>query len=233
MAEHVAQAGPHEGHDTNDGLRFPRPRVAVITPTYNRAALLPRAIESVLAQTLTDWELLIVDDGSSDNTTAVVAPYVAAHANIRYLLHQNRGAGLARNAGMQATFGHYIAFLDSDDAYMPEHLASRVAYLDAHPEVDLIQGGFLSDEEIMVRDYFNPTQFINLRACALGPTFVGRRNVFVRLGGFRDLPFNQDTDLWQRALSAGFRTADVDHPRTYIYTQASDSITRQRSAGLL
>jgi glycosyltransferase involved in cell wall biosynthesis len=90
------------------------PLVTVIIPTYNRARLLGRAIDSVLAQIFTDFELIIVDDGSVDNTRQLVLGY--ADQRIRYLRHErNQGANAARNTGVRAATGKYVAFLDSDD----------------------------------------------------------------------------------------------------------------------
>ncbi|ABL65478.1 glycosyltransferase family 2 protein [Chlorobium phaeobacteroides] len=102
-----------------------QPEISVILPTFNRARLLDTAIQSVLGQTFTDWELLVVDDGSSDNTFDLVNPYITENPRIRYLRHCNRKLNNTRNAGIQAAFGRYITFLDSDDSYTPDHLESR------------------------------------------------------------------------------------------------------------
>lgn len=110
-------------------MRIMSPTVSVILPTYNRAKTLPRAIGSVLAQTYTDYELIIVDDGSTDDTPAVLQPY-AARENVRVIFQQNAGAAAARNAGVTAALGRYIAFQDSDDEWLPEKLAVAVSALD-------------------------------------------------------------------------------------------------------
>ncbi len=97
------------------------PLVTVIIPTYNRSALLPRAIKSVVMQSYQNWELLIVDDGSSDNTAQLVASY--KDERIKYLHHViNRGAGAARNTGISSARGEYLTFLDSDDEWLPRKL---------------------------------------------------------------------------------------------------------------
>ncbi|NJN86713.1 MAG: glycosyltransferase family 2 protein [Leptolyngbyaceae cyanobacterium SL_7_1] len=98
--------------------------VSVIIPTYNRADLLSRAIDSVLNQTLTNLELIIVDDGSTDNTAEVVNSF--NDSRIRYIpLGKNCGGGYARNHGIHLATGEFIAFLDSDDVWLPEKLASK------------------------------------------------------------------------------------------------------------
>ncbi len=98
------------------------PFFTVILPTYNRAAFLPKAIESVLAQAETDWELIIVDDGSTDHTHAVVHSYT--DARIRYVYQNNAERSAARNHGIRLAQGQYLCFLDSDDFYLSHHLTA-------------------------------------------------------------------------------------------------------------
>jgi len=101
--------------------RAKNPTVSVIIPTYNRAHLLDRAIRSVLDQTYQDFELIVVDDGSSDPTAEVIATF--ADPRIYYLRHEkNRGAAAARNTGIEASQGDYVAFLDSDCEWLPKKL---------------------------------------------------------------------------------------------------------------
>src|SRR5689334_14515250 len=98
------------------------PLVSVIIPTYNRAGLLPSAIASVIAQTFADWELIIVDDGSTDNTAETVQPGLH-EARLRYVPRPNLGRSAARNFGASLAHGQWLAFLDSDDRYLPDTLA--------------------------------------------------------------------------------------------------------------
>ncbi len=201
------------------------PKISVVLCTYNRAGYLNKCIDSVINQTFRDWELMIVDDGSQDNTFEIVNSYIQDFENVRYLKHQNKKLGYAKNAGIQASFGEYITFIDSDDAYKPNHLESRLEYMQAHPKVDLIEGGFFSEEEIFVADYFKPGKTISLRECVLGPTFFAKRQVFFESGGFNNVPYGEDTDFWSRA-SEKFKTHKLKQPETYIYTRAETSITK-------
>lgn len=203
----------------------PSPEISVVICTYNRDTYLDNGINSVINQTFTDWELIIADDGSQDNTFEIVNRYVQKFPNIRYLKHQNKKQAYAKNAAIQASFGKYITILDSDDAYKPNHLESRLEYMKNHPEIDLIEGGFASEEEIFVADYFQPGQTINLRECVLGPTFFGKRKVFFELGGFENIHYGEDTDFWQRAEKI-FKTQKVTEPQTYLYTRAENSVTK-------
>jgi glycosyltransferase involved in cell wall biosynthesis len=118
------------------------PLVSVIVPTYNRAHVVPRAIASVFNQTFTDFELLIVDDGSTDDTLAAVQAF--ASPRMRYLSHkENSGASSARNTGIKASRGDYIAFLDSDDEWAPSKLEEQVAlFSKMGSDVGVIYSGF-------------------------------------------------------------------------------------------
>lgn len=208
------------------------PEISVILPTYNRAKYLVKCIETVLNQTFQNWELIIVDDGSSDETFNRINPLLMDSDKIRYLKHKNRKLGYTKNAGIQASFGQYITFIDSDDQYKPEHLASRLDYMKSHPELDLIEGGFDADDDIWLADYYHPDQLINLKDCILGPTFFGKRHVFFQLNGFLPLTYAEDREFWDRA-ELQFKTAKLSEPCTYIYTRADDSITTLVSAHLL
>lgn len=116
-------------------------RVSVLMPTHNHAAFIRRAIESLCGQTYGNWELIIVDDASTDRTADLVAPYLDDE-RIRYTrLPENLGRGAATNSGLDAARGEYIAYLPSDDVYYPEHLASLIAILDATPEAVLVYSG--------------------------------------------------------------------------------------------
>jgi glycosyltransferase involved in cell wall biosynthesis len=106
-------------------------KISVIIPTWNRADLLPRAIESVLRQTREADEIIVVDDGSTDETAAAMRPFEAR--GIRYLRKENGGASSARNLGIESAKGEFLAFLDSDDEYRPELLAETMAMLEKHP----------------------------------------------------------------------------------------------------
>src|SRR5262245_25465113 len=104
--------------------------VSVIVPTFNRADTIKRGIRSVQAQTFTDWELIVVDDGSTDNTVALIE---GCDPRLKLIRQENQGTAGARNAGLHASAGSYIAFLDSDDEWLPHHLELCVGFLEALP----------------------------------------------------------------------------------------------------
>jgi len=116
------------------------PAISIIIPTFNRSHVLGKAIESIMAQTFQDWELLIVDDGSTDDTRSLVADYQTRCPAIRYLWQENRKQAVARNHGIRVARGRYLAFLDSDDEWMPEKLSRQSALLDRDPRVGMVYG---------------------------------------------------------------------------------------------
>src|SRR4030042_4827818 len=103
------------------------PKVSVIIPTYNRGNLVLESIQSVFAQTFSDYEIIVIDDGSTDNTREVLHPYLS---KLTYIYEKNSGQSFARNIGILASKGEYIAFLDSDDLWEPEKLETQVKLLD-------------------------------------------------------------------------------------------------------
>jgi glycosyltransferase involved in cell wall biosynthesis len=121
-----------------------QPRTSAIVIFLDEERFLQEAVESVRAQTDSDWELLLVDDGSSDGSTEIARRYARAEpGRIRYLEHAghaNRGMSAARNAGLAAARGDFVAFLDADDVWLPQRLARGAALLDAHPEADMVYG---------------------------------------------------------------------------------------------
>ena len=182
-----------------------QPGLSVIIPTYNRAALVPEAVASVLAQTWRDFEVLVVDDASTDGTAAALAAF---GSRIRLLRHAFRlGVAAARNLGISAARGQWLAFLDSDDLWRPEKLARQMAYLAGHPELVLCQ-----TEETWERRGLKVNQprshrkiggwifFPSLARCLVSPSAVVlNRTVFEEHGGFdENLPAAEDYDLWLR-----------------------------------
>src|ERR1700759_692275 len=107
---------------TGSHLLMTEPLVSVITPAYNAGNFIHETIDSVIAQTYTNWELIIIDDGSTDNTAAIVKQYVVRDSRIKYLYQQNGKQGKARNNGMTHSSGTIIAFLDADDTWTPHKL---------------------------------------------------------------------------------------------------------------
>jgi glycosyltransferase involved in cell wall biosynthesis len=195
---------------------YRRPFFSVIVCTYQRAELLPRALDSLLAQDEPDWEMVVVDDGSTDATADVIQRYGSRLSNMRYLWHSNRGTGLSRNAGVQAATGLFVTFLDSDDEYRTDHLSSRKQMLVDNPTVEFLHGGVQVIGDPWVADKDDPTQRVHINDCVVGGTFVVRRDVLLRLGGFDAVRYADDALFHARAQEAGIVVAVTDHA-SYIY----------------
>ena len=119
--------------DHAKGDRRSRPvLVSVLMPAYDGEAYIQQAIESVIAQTYPNWELIVVDDGSTDNTAGIVATY--EDPRIRYTYQENRGQAAALNRGLDLAQGEYVTTLDTDDWFTPNSLLDRARFLDDHPE---------------------------------------------------------------------------------------------------
>lgn len=202
------------------------PKFSIIIATYNRASVLPRAIDSLLSQSFKDWELWIVDDGSTDNTQVVVEPYLNSGLAISYIKQENQGVAKARNKALPFVNGKYVTFLDSDDWYEPNHLQSRKNLLSENPKVDLLHGGFKVLGNPYVPDKNNLSEKIHLSECFVGATMFVRKEVIQKLNGFKKLPLGADAEFFDRAIKDSVQIMKTENP-TYIYDRTgTESITR-------
>ncbi|MBU0718429.1 MAG: glycosyltransferase [Planctomycetes bacterium] len=135
-----------------------RPTVSIVVPTYNRAELLPRALESIIGQTYGDWEIILVDDGSTDETPALADDYARRLGDRFVCLRQaNAGSSAARNAGIDASRGRFLAFLDSDDEYLPNKLERQLRLFELCPDLGLVycDFAFIDDDGIRHESVFD------------------------------------------------------------------------------
>lgn len=198
--------------------------VSIILCTFNRASLLPNAIRSVQGQSYPDWELIVIDDGSTDNTRAVVRQFQGKDKRITYHFQTNKGLALARNAGLRRAKGSFICFVDSDDELTAAHLAKRVIYLSGHPAVDFLHGGMkLIGPKIKhyVVDMTDTKKKIHLSKCHIGGTFFFRKKILKKVKGFHPIPFGEDFDFYRRAADS-YEVKKVRFP-TYLYHLDSEN----------
>lgn len=220
--------------ETEDGVMAVQknsPAVSVIIPTYNRAWCLRQAVDSVLSQEYKAIELIVVDDGSTDDTPQLLEGYAGRMAVLR---QANRGVSAARNAGIAAARGELIAFLDSDDRWLPGKLAHQAEFFALHPEALICQ-----TEELWVRNgrRVNPGKRhrkrggmifeASLELCLVSPSAVMvRRELFDRVGAFDEsLPACEDYDLWLR-VSCRFPVHLVEIPLIVKHGGHSDQLSR-------
>lgn len=204
-------------------ILLPRSRIpffSVVVCTYQRAHCLAEALDSLLAQSEPDWECVVVDDGSSDGTAELVRGYAASDDRFRYMWQSNRGTGLARNAGVAASSGLFVTFLDSDDTYAPEHLDIRKQVLVEYPGIVLLHGGCEVIGDPWVVDKDDPAKRVHLSECVIGGTFVLHRESLIAVGGFSDRRYADDAELYARLEQAGAMIARIDEP-TYRYNRTS------------
>jgi len=181
--------------------------VSIIIPTYNRREMLKEAIDSVLAQDYAEKEIIIVDDGSTDGTRDLTKEY---QGRIKYIYTENSGVSAARNIGIKEAKGELIAFLDSDDLWMPAKLSYQVEYFNDNPDIHICQ-----TEEIWIRNgkRVNPKKIHKkysgwifekcIPLCIVSPSAVMiRKKLFDNIGLFdEDMPACEDYDLWLRIAS--------------------------------
>lgn len=208
------------------------PRVSIIIPVYNQSAYLSAAIQSVLAQTFTDWELVVVDDGSTDDTYEVAARFT--DPRIRVVRQANKGLPGARNTGIVSSSGEYLAFLDADDTYLPDKLAIQVSHLDQAREVGLSYASRIEiDQQDQPSWLVRAPEQTDLQSLVLGFPFtindlLVRRTWVERVGRF-DESFrlhSEDRDFYLRLALAGCRFARTDHFVAYRRLHARRTFDR-------
>ncbi|OJV90496.1 MAG: hypothetical protein BGO43_06515 [Gammaproteobacteria bacterium 39-13] len=183
------------------------PKVSIILATYNREKFLREAVISVLEQTYQDFELIIIDDGSTDNTRSLITEF--SDPRIQYKYQVNKGRSNARNVGLQIARGHYITFLDSDDLYLPQKLALQIEFLDNNLQVGMVytsaycineSGNILSHKykATCSGSIYKKIAFFVPVTITL-PTVMTRREIFLKTGFFdENMSRFEDTDMWRR-----------------------------------
>jgi glycosyltransferase involved in cell wall biosynthesis len=197
------------------------PRVSVVIPVFNAAPTLPCSIGSIGAQTFRDWELIAVDDGSTDGSAAWLEELARREPRLRLVRQTHDGIVAALNAGLAVARGEFIARMDADDESFPDRLAGQTAFLDARPEIGVVgslveYGGdraanegyalhvdwlnTLTSPESIALNRFVESPFAH-------PSVMFRRELIARHGGYREGDFPEDYELWLRWLEAGVRMA--------------------------
>ena len=214
------------------------PKVSIILPTYNRAYIIEKAIQSVLNQTYQDFELIIVDDGSTDNTEEIIKKLQEKDKRIRYIkLETNKGAAAARNEGIKIAHGKYITFQDSDDEWLPEKLEKQMKIFETTPEDIIVYTGFWridGDEKTYIPDINISNREGYIHKELLKGNFVGTPSILLKKETLEKVALFdeclqrcQDWDLVIR-LSEYYNFKLIDEP---LYTShiLTDSISANMS----
>ena len=177
-------------------------KVSIILPAYNAEAYVEEAICSVLAQSYAAWELIVIDDGSTDNTAKLVGNFV--DPRIKFIRQKNQGVSAARNAGLDCAVGQYVTFMDSDDVLPPDALFLRAACLDMHPQVDIVNGAVrITSQGCYVRQY--------VPSMKIGP-------LFPRLARLEEGVFFGPFYMLRRALIKAYRfPVGISHCEDLIF----------------
>lgn len=175
------------------------PLVSIVLPTYNGSRYLDQAIQSILNQTYSNWELIIVDDGSNDDTPNIISRYVAIDSRIRSIRHPiNRKLPAALNTGFAQAKGEFLTWTSNDNCYRPNALAIMVSFLEAHPDVGIVYTDYsVIDEGGNVIDYREAKPFTEIvRRNCIGPSFLYRRQVQEKVGPYsEELFLSEDYDF--------------------------------------
>jgi GT2 family glycosyltransferase len=217
-------------------------KVSVVIPVHNGEKYLAQAIESVLGQTFRDFELLIVDDGSTDGTAAIIRRFAEGDRRVRILTQENRGVAAAGNRGLHEAGAKWVARLDADDVFLPEKLERQVAFLRRNPDAQIVgtlasfinhagrplglvgtEGPYTTAEFYRLVREDRPIYFVN-------SSTLMRRETVLSIGGYRE-PFApaEDVDLWIRMMEQGHLMLKVPEP-LLLYRLHGDSLTMTQNA---
>lgn len=207
-------------------------KISIIIPTYNRCSLLKRALNSVYQQSYVNHEVIVIDDGSTDKTTAMIAD---CFPQVNCYSQSNKGVSAARNMGINKSSGEWIAFLDSDDEWLPEKLEKQISLLNANPEYKICH-----TEELWIRDGVRVNQMKKhkkqggwifpqcLPLCAMSPSSIMiHHSLFNELGDFdSNLPACEDYDLWLR-ITAKYPVLYIEEPQIKKYGGHEDQLSKK------
>jgi len=217
-------------------------RVSVVIPLYNKDKYILRTLESVFAQTCQDFEIVVVDDGSTDDGPLQVE--ALRDQRIRLIRQANAGVAEARNTGIRASQGEWVAFLDADDVWMPEHLKAQLEILERNPRVQWATGRYLRrlvnnavvpivEQAVFARQFDGELVQDGLLLLPYGYLWTGvimiRRSVFAEVGGFDPgLRTAEDLDLWLRIAVRYPQLAYCDRQIAEYTVTVADSLSRQK-----
>lgn len=200
----------------------PLPKISIVMAAYNEERDIEKALDSILAQTFGDWELIIIDDGSTDATAAIIQGYAEQDSRIRLICNEtNLQLSASLNKGIGLAEADLIARVDADDINLPERLEKQYAFLEQHPDIDVLgTAAYLLDEKGEKMGVFtNPATHDELQALPFlkieffHPSVMIRKRFFETAGLYNPAyPNAEDKEMWLRGLQAGCRYANLQEP---------------------
>ena len=200
-------------------MMYRKPLVSVVMPVYNGEKYLNEAIESILSQTMQDFELILINDGSTDGSLQIIEKYMKKDQRIKMLSHINKGLVKSLNEGVEASLGTYIARMDADDISMPDRFFKEVLLLRSNPQLDLVGTNFellfsgtVSDETRKQKERFESN--VNLPVSGfeyriLHPTWMIKKELFSKIGMY-DFYYAEDVEFLFRAIWMGYKVAKIE-----------------------
>ncbi len=217
------------------------PQVTVLMSVYNGLPFLDAALDSILAQTFSDFEFLIIDDASQDGSSEVLARYARADARIRVITNQpNQGMGQSLARGVQEARAPWIARMDADDVALPQRLEHQMLYLDHNPDTAVLGGWALEIDEHdqITGERRVPTDHQTIRRLIwtnpfLHPTVVFNREKILAVGSYAAYRYLDDYDLWFRCARAGYRFANLPEPLIHYRITRAQAKKRKRPGWMI
>lgn len=194
--------------------QFSAAELTVLLPVFNGAPYIAEALESILSQEFTNFELLVIDDGSTDDTLAILQPFAARDARVRVVSRENRGLIATLNQGLALSNTDLIVRMDADDVALPNRLERQATFMKAHPDVAVCGTGLVfyeTGEEKRLPEKHDALQALTLfNTPVFHPTVIMRKSSVLAVGGYScNAPCAEDYDLWERMLHAGSRFANL------------------------
>jgi len=223
----------------------PNPKVSVIIPCYNYGRYLPETLESVMHQSTSDWECIVVDDGSTDDTKGIVADFIAKESRFKYYYQENKGVSTARNTGISIAKGEFIQFLDADDLLEKRKIECQVEFLEEHHDVEIVYGYanyFLTDQPELRMQGLTPDsppwmskisgkglpviQELIVRNIMTISSPLLRRRVIDKCGFFIDgMKYCEDYEYWLRSALKGVSFYYLDLNETCVLIRVHEEST--------
>ncbi len=216
-----------------------RPKISVVLPVRNAAASLGAALESVRAQTFADWELIVVNDGASDETAAILNKFAAAEPRIRVLIQPPLGIVRALKLGCAQARGACVARMDADDLMLPERLEKQFRFLEEHPGFSVVSSRVKYGGDVSLQNgYALHVEWVNsllapesmelrrfVESPVAHPSVMFRRSLLQRFGGYQEGDFPEDYELWLHWMDQGVRFAKLDE-ELLVWNDLPDRLSR-------